>query len=68
MALSDSASLPPSAERYGVTTLPFTNPDSIALNNDGVVTGEIVNPDGSVSLGKWSKGVLTNLGGPPGLP
>ena len=68
MALTDTASLPPSAERYGVTTLPFTTPDSIALNNDGVVTGGIVNPDGSISLGKWSKGVLTNLGAPPGFP
>jgi hypothetical protein len=59
--------LPPSAEPYGVTTLPFTIPDSLALNNDGVVTGAIVNPDGSISPGKWSKGVLTNLGGAPGL-
>jgi probable HAF family extracellular repeat protein len=68
LALTETASLPPSAERFRVTTLPFTNPDSIALNNDGVVTGEIVNPDGSISLGKWSNGVLTNLGAPPGLP
>ena len=60
--------LPPSAERYGVTTLPFTTPATIALNNDGVVTGGIINPDGSISLGKWSKGVLTNLGAPTGLP
>jgi hypothetical protein len=67
VALTDTAALPPSAERYGVTTLPFTIPDSIALNNDGVVTGATVNPDGSISPGKWSKGVLTNLGGPPGL-
>jgi uncharacterized membrane protein len=33
-----------------------------------VVTGGIVNPDDSISLGRWSKGVLTNLGAPPGLP
>ena len=68
MALTDTASLPLPAARYRVTTLPFTNPDTIALNNDGVVTGEIVNPDASVSLGKWSKGVLTDLGAPAGLP
>ena len=68
MALTDTAALPPSAERYGVTTLPFTIPDSIALNNDGVVTGATVNPDGSISPGKWCKGALTNLGAPPGLP
>jgi len=68
LALTDTASLPPLAERYRVTTLPFTTPDSIALNNHGVVTGGIVNPDGSISLGKWSNGVLTNLGAPPGLP
>lgn len=68
MALSDTASLPLSAARYSLTTLPFTIPDSIALNNDGVVTGGIVNPDGSIALGKWFKGVLTNLGGPSGLP
>jgi probable HAF family extracellular repeat protein len=67
VALTDTAALPPSAERYGVTTLPFTIPDSIALNNDGVVTGATVNPDGSISPGKWSKGVLTDLGAPPGL-
>jgi hypothetical protein len=67
VALTNTAALLPSAERYGVTPLPFTIPDSIALNNDGVVTGAIVNPDGSISPGKWSKGVLTNLGGPPGL-
>ena len=54
--------------RYGVTTLPFITPDTIALNDDGVVTGGIVNPDGSISLGKWSKGVLVNLGAPAGLP
>jgi len=68
LALTDTASLPPLAERYRVTTLPFTTPDSIALNNHGVVTGGIVNPDGSISLGKWSAGVLTNLGAPAGLP
>jgi probable HAF family extracellular repeat protein len=67
VALADTAELPPSAERYGVTRLPFTIPDSIALNNEGVVAGATVNPDGSISSGKWSKGALTNLGGPPGL-
>jgi len=65
LALTETAPLLPSAKRFRVTTLPFTNPDSIALNNDCVVAGEIVNPDGSVSLGKWSNGVLTNLGAPP---
>jgi probable HAF family extracellular repeat protein len=68
LAPTDTASLPPSAKRYGVTTLPFITPATIALNNYGVVAGGIVNPDGSISLGKWSKGVLTNLGAPPGLP
>jgi probable HAF family extracellular repeat protein len=33
-----------------------------------VVVGGITNPDGSVSLAQWSKGVLTNLGVPPGFP
>ena len=33
-----------------------------------MVTGGIVSPDGSISLGKWSKGVLTNLGAPSDLP
>jgi probable HAF family extracellular repeat protein len=68
LALTRTAPLPACAERYAVTTLPFTTPATIALNNDGVVTGGIVNPDGSISLGAWSKGVLTNLGAPPGLP
>jgi probable HAF family extracellular repeat protein len=65
--LDDTAVLPPSTERYGVTRLPFTIPDSLALNNEGVVTGAIVNPDGSISVGKWSKGALTDLGRPPDL-
>jgi uncharacterized membrane protein len=59
------------AERYDVTTLPFipfSNTGGEALNNNGVVVGGIANSDGSVSLAKWSKGVLTNLGVPPGLP
>jgi uncharacterized membrane protein len=59
------------AERYDVTTLPFipfSGTGGEALSNNGVVAGGIANSDGSVSLGKWSKGVLTNLGVPPGLP
>jgi len=58
-------------ERYDVTTLPFipfSNTGGEALNNNGVVVGGIANSDGSVSLAEWSKGVLTNLGAPPGLP
>jgi len=57
-------------ERYGFTPLPFipfSNTGGEALNNNGVVVGGIANPDGSVSLAKWSKGVLTHLGIPPGL-
>jgi uncharacterized membrane protein len=59
------------AERYDVTALPFipfSNTGGEALSNEGVVAGGIANPDGSVSLAKWSKGVLTDLGVPPGLP
>jgi uncharacterized membrane protein len=59
------------AERYDVTALPFipfSNTGGEALNNNGVVAGGIANSDGSVSLAEWSKGVLTNLGVPPGLP
>jgi uncharacterized membrane protein len=59
------------AERYDFTPLPFipfSNTGGEALNNNGVVVGGIANPDGSVSLAEWSKGVLTNLGVPPGLP
>src|SRR5258708_36939666 len=59
------------AERYDVTPLPFipfSNTGGEALNNNGVVAGGIANSDGSVSLAEWSKGVLTNLGVPPGLP
>jgi uncharacterized membrane protein len=59
------------AERYDVTSLPFipfSNTGGEALNNNGVVAGGIANSDGSVSLAEWSKGVLTNLGVPPGLP
>ena len=59
------------AERYGVIPLPFipfSNTGGEALNNNGVVFGGIANSDGSVSLAQWSKGVLTNLGVPPGLP
>jgi hypothetical protein len=59
------------AERYDVTPLPFipfSNTGGEALNDNGVVAGGIANPDGTVSLAKWSQGVLTNLGVPPGLP
>ena len=59
------------AERYDVTPLPFipfSGTGGEALNNNGVVVGGIANSDGSVSLAEWSKGVLTNLGVPPGLP
>jgi uncharacterized membrane protein len=60
-----------SAERYDVTPLPFipfSNTGGEALSNNGVVAGGIANSDGSVSLAEWSKGVLTNLGVPPGFP
>jgi hypothetical protein len=59
------------SERYDVSPLPFipfSGTGGEALNNNGVVAGGIVNSDGSVSLAEWSKGVLTNLGIPPGLP
>jgi hypothetical protein len=59
------------AERYDFTPLPFipfSNTGGEALNNNGVVAGGIANSDGSVSLAQWSKGVLTDLGVPPGLP
>ena len=59
------------AERYEVTPLPFipfSNAGGEALSNNGAVAGGIANSDGSVSLAEWSKGVLTNLGVPPGLP
>jgi uncharacterized membrane protein len=59
------------AEQYDVTPLPFipfSNTGGEALSNNGVVAGGIANSDGSVSLAEWSKGVLTNLGVPPGLP
>jgi len=59
------------AERYDVTSLPFipfSGTGGEALNNNGAVAGGIANSDGSVSLAEWSKGVLTNLGVPPGLP
>jgi len=59
------------AERYDVTPLPFipfSNTGGEALSNNGVVAGGIANSDGSVSLAQWSKGVLTTLGVPPGLP
>jgi probable HAF family extracellular repeat protein len=59
------------AERYDVTPLPFipfSNTGGEALNNNGVVAGGIANADGSISLAEWSKGVLTDLGVPPGLP
>jgi uncharacterized membrane protein len=59
------------AERYNFIPLPFipfSNTGGEALNNNGEVVGGITNPDGSVSLAQWSKGVLTDLGVPPGLP
>ncbi|HEX3396473.1 MAG TPA: hypothetical protein VHS76_07200 [Steroidobacteraceae bacterium] len=59
------------AERYEVIALPFipfSNTGGEALNDNGVVAGGIANADGSVSLAVWSKGVLTNLGVPPGIP
>jgi uncharacterized membrane protein len=59
------------AERYEVTPLPFiafSNTGGEALSSSGVVAGGIARADGSVSLATWSKGVLTDLGVPPGLP
>src|SRR5579864_2017435 len=59
------------AERYDVTPLPFipfSDTGGEALSDSGVVAGGIANSDGSVSLATWSKGVLTDLGVPPGLP
>jgi len=59
------------AERYDVTSLPFlpfSNTGGEALNNNGMVAGGIGNSDGSVSVAEWSKGALTNLGVPPGVP
>jgi len=58
-------------ERYEVTALPFipfSNTGGEALSSSGVVAGGIANADGSVSLAKWSNGVLTDLGVAPGLP
>jgi hypothetical protein len=57
--------------RYEVTPLPFvpfSNTGGEALSQEGVIAGGITNPDGSVSLATWRKGVLSNLGVPPGLP
>jgi hypothetical protein len=57
--------------RYDVTPLPFipfSSTGGEALGSSGVVVGGIANPDGTVSLAHWSRGVLTNLGVPPGLP
>jgi hypothetical protein len=59
------------ARRYAVTPLPFipfSNTGGEALSHSGAVAGGIANSDGSVSLAVWSKGVLTDLGVPPGLP
>jgi hypothetical protein len=64
LALSGLAS----AERYDVTPLQFFSTRGAALSNTGVVAAGIVNPDGSVSLGEWSNGLLTKLGAPAGLP
>lgn len=58
-------------QRYDVTSLPFipfSGTGGEALSNTGAVVGGIPNSDGSVSLGQWFKGELTNLGAPPGLP
>lgn len=57
--------------RYDVTSLPFipfSGTGGEALSDTGAVVGGILNPDGSVSLAEWFKGVLTDLGSPPGLP
>jgi probable HAF family extracellular repeat protein len=59
------------ADRYDVAALPFipfSNTGGEALNNNGMVAGGIANSDGSVALAAWSKGVLTHLGVPPGMP
>jgi uncharacterized membrane protein len=59
------------AERYAVTPLPFlpfSNTGGEALNHNGIVAGGIANADGSVSLARWCKGVLTDLGVPPRTP
>jgi len=58
-------------ERYTVTALPFipfADTGGEALNEHGVVAGGIAGSDGSVCLAKWSQGVLTPLGVPPGVP
>lgn len=58
-------------QRYAVTLLPFipfSNTGGEALSHTGAVVGGLLNPDGSVSLAKWFKGTLTDLGTPPGLP
>jgi probable HAF family extracellular repeat protein len=58
-------------QRYDVTSLPFipfSGTGGEALSSTGAVVGGIPNPDGSVSLAKWFKGALTDLGAPPGLP
>jgi uncharacterized membrane protein len=62
---------PHAAQRYEVTPLPFipfSNTGGEALNDNGVVAGGIDHADGSVSLAQWSRGVLTDLGVPPGIP
>jgi PEP-CTERM motif len=57
---------PALSQNYDVTTLPFVD-FNVALNDNGVIAGEILNPDGSVSLAEWSHGTLANLGVPSGL-
>jgi uncharacterized membrane protein len=67
LAASVAAAPSALAQNYDVTILPFADNSGIALNDNGVVVGEIVNPDGSVALGQWFQGALTNLGVPSGL-
>ena len=69
LAVSSSVPLPVvTGQLYDVTPLPFFNTRGAALSNNGVVAGGIAHTDGSVSLGEWLNGVLTNLGAPPNLP
>lgn len=67
LAVSSSVPLV-TGQLYDVTPLPFFNTRGAALSNNGVVTSGIAHTDGSVSLGAWRNGVLTNLGAPPNLP
>lgn len=67
VAIDGNSAFATNLPSYDVTTLPFTSA-SIAINNSGLVVGGLLDPDGSVSLGEWSNGTLTNLGGPSGIP